>query len=387
MPPFPKPSTEDGRSVTWLLQSFTIGNEQKIASPTNIFLDRANAEFGFIQYNASSIASILRFPDTDEPMYFRAKGACASAWRDKCKKVCILFQHLQLDLEFASPDRARGFLNMLEDIATAAGNHSFYSYEVPQKIAFMKADFDMEQHGFTSRAPQPWLAVPTESSEWPRLRKTGEWSDFTIFAGGSQFLVHRVKVCKESNYFRALCSGGFSETAQQSVNLPESAQIVSTLLDEMYGVYNPTTGSLFTNFVPRKEIEKEHMMNQLLHLFIAADKYNLEAIKRRAAEAIIDRLPFVADALMIVDLASCIHHEQCPENDRGLRKAIIECIRTRMPAILEDESAWKDFSENKNVLRAFHMHMCEMDESGGNAVAAGVGTMTPPATPNMIARR
>jgi hypothetical protein len=36
------------------------------------------------------------------------------------------------------------------------------------KVAFVKADFDMEQQGFTSRAAQPWVAVPADSSEWPR---------------------------------------------------------------------------------------------------------------------------------------------------------------------------------------------------------------------------
>jgi hypothetical protein len=131
----------------------------------------------------------------------------------------------------------------------------------------------MEQQGFTNRTAQPLIAaVPNESSEWPHLRKTGEWSDFTVRAEGSKFAVHRVKLCKESYYFRAVCSGGFSETAKQSVELPESAQVVSTLLDEMYGVYNPTTGSLFTNFALRMEMEKERLMSQLLDLFLAADK-------------------------------------------------------------------------------------------------------------------
>jgi histone acetyltransferase HTATIP len=271
MPPSPKALTEDPQPLTWLLQSFAFGKDQKTTGPTNLFLDRANAEFGFIRYSAHNVAAILRFPDTDEPMYFQAEDVRAAAWREKCKKVCVLFQHLQLDLEFASPDLARSFLDMLGDIMMAAGIQ-FYAYEVPPKVAFMKADFDMEQQGFTSRATQPWIAVQNESSEWPRLRKTGEWSDFTIFAGGSQFPVHRVKICKESNYFKVVCSGGFRETAQQSVVLPEPARIVSTLLDEMYGVYNPTTGSIFTSFAPRKEIEKEHMLNQLLDLFVAADK-------------------------------------------------------------------------------------------------------------------
>jgi len=141
-----------------------------------------------------------------------------------------------------------------------------------RKVAFVKPDFDMEQQGFTSRAPQPWMAVPADSSEWLRLRKTGEWSDFTVVAGGSDFRVHCVKLCKESYYFKAVCSGGFAETAKQSIELPESAQVISILLDEMYGVYNTTTGSIFTNFALRMEIEKELMMNQLLDLFIAADK-------------------------------------------------------------------------------------------------------------------
>ena len=290
MPPFPKPPAADSKSATWSLLSFAFGKEQKIDVHTTLFLDRANAEYGFVVYTSASIAFVLRFPETNEPIYFQAKTARAAAWRDKSKKVSILFQHLQVDLEFVSPDRARSFLDVLEDIATAAGNHFFYSYEVPQyahcptfdivhetdisgrKVAFVKADFDMEQQGFTSRAPQPWMAVSADSSEWPRLRKTGEWSDFTIFAGDSEFRVHRVKLCKESYYFRAVCSGGFSETAKQSIELPESAQVISILLDEMYGVYNPTTGSIFTNFALRMEIEKELMMNQLLDLFIAADK-------------------------------------------------------------------------------------------------------------------
>ncbi|KAB2098696.1 hypothetical protein AG0111_0g12992 [Alternaria gaisen] len=389
MPPSPKAFTEDPQPLTWLLQSFTFGKDQNITGPTNLSLDRANAESGFIRYSAYDVAAILRFPDTDEPMYFQAEGVHAAAWRENCKKVCLLFQHLQLDLEFASQDSALEFLVVLRRLVMAAGNQ-FYTYEVPPKVAFMKADFDMKQQGFTGRTAQPWMATLKDSSEWSRLRKTGEWSDFTIVAGGSQFLVHRVKICKESNYFEALCSGGFMETAQQSVNLPESAEVISTLLDEMYGVYNPTTGSIFTNFVPRKAIEKEHMFNRLLDLFIAAEKYNLEAIKCRAAEAIIDRLPFVNDALMIVDLATCIYYERCPENDRGLRKAIITCVRTRMPAILGDESAWKEFSENKDVLRAFHLHMCEMDGadgSNGNVVGIGAGMTTPPALPNTIAGR
>jgi len=135
MPPFPKSIAEDPKSVFWMLRSFTIGKEQKTPGPTSLFLDRANAEFGFVAYTSAGIAFVLRFPETNELMYFQAKSARAAAWRDKSKKASILFQHLQVDLEFAAPDQARSFLDVLEDIATAAGNHFFYSYEVPQYVA------------------------------------------------------------------------------------------------------------------------------------------------------------------------------------------------------------------------------------------------------------
>jgi hypothetical protein len=73
MPPSPKTSTEDPQPLTWLLQSFAFGKDQKITGPTSLFLDRANAEFGFIRYSAHNVAAVLRFSDTDEPMYFQAE--------------------------------------------------------------------------------------------------------------------------------------------------------------------------------------------------------------------------------------------------------------------------------------------------------------------------
>jgi histone acetyltransferase HTATIP len=44
------------------------------------------------------------------------------------------------------------------------------------------------------------------------------------------------------------------------------------MLQELYNVYNPTTGSIFTNFALRRQIEKESVMKNLLELFVACDK-------------------------------------------------------------------------------------------------------------------
>ncbi len=99
-----------------------------------------------------------------------------------------------------------------------------------------------------------------------------------------------LRLCKESDYFKTICSGGFAvlipvsnardhvddvlckETKDRWVKLPEPERVVDLLLDEMYDTYNSTTGSLFSGFALRTEMEKEQVMNDLLHLFIAADK-------------------------------------------------------------------------------------------------------------------
>jgi hypothetical protein len=62
------------------------------------------------------------------------------------------------------------------------------------------------------------------------------------------------------------------ETGQKSISLPETEETISTMLKELYNIYNPTTGSIFTNFALRREIEKESVMSSLLMLFIACDK-------------------------------------------------------------------------------------------------------------------
>lgn len=90
-----------------------------------------NSEFGIVSHASLAIVSMAQYPD-DDPIYFQAKSARAAAWRTRCKKIALLFQHLQIDLEFTSAEDAHAFLHVIEDIAMAAGNHFFYSYEVPQ---------------------------------------------------------------------------------------------------------------------------------------------------------------------------------------------------------------------------------------------------------------
>ncbi|KAF1848313.1 histone acetyltransferase MYST2 [Cucurbitaria berberidis CBS 394.84] len=357
---------EEDQSVSWSLQSFAVSNDFRSPGPANLLLDRANSEFGIIYQTAPGIATMAQFPDTDEPVYFQVSRA-----------LCVMMQHLQLNLVFTTADYAAEFLQLLGRLATKVGNSYFEIYEAPSNAALSRADFSMEKQGFTNQITQTWMAIPyADTTEWARIYQTGKCSDFTIIAGSRVFPVHRVLLSSRSQYFDAVCDGRFTETEQRSIKLPENENIIAIMLQEIYEVYNTTTGSIFTGFALGREIEKDRVINDLLALFIACDKYNLESIKQRVAAAIIDRLPFIHDSLSIVDLAGCLYDENYPKIDRGLRKATIKLLQARLPAIMEDEDAWKEFSDNKVVLKAFHAYQCEITDS-----EFSTGVHTPPATP------
>ncbi|KAH7080684.1 hypothetical protein FB567DRAFT_605987 [Paraphoma chrysanthemicola] len=262
-------------------------------------------------------------------------------------------------MEFTSTEDAAAFQYLIEKITLSAG--SFISwYEVPQNVAFMRGDFDMVKLGYVNKPPQAWMATSTESSEWRRLRRTGEWSDLTIAAEDETFDVHRFRLCQEFVYFRDVCSESSSS------------------------VFNSMTGSLFTGFALRSEIEKARHMAKLLDIFIAADKYGLKKVKHKVSEAIIDRLPFVIDTMIMVDVAINVYNEQFPCVDSGLHGFVIAQIDARLPAILEDQGVWNVLAGSKTVLKALHGHQCDLRDNNPSR-----NPLTPPVsrTSNQKKRR
>ena len=101
-----------------------------------------------------------------------------------------------------------------------------------------------------------------------------------------------------------------------------------------------------------------------------------------------DRLPFIQDPLIIVDLATCVFDDQTPQVDRGLRKAVIGQIHVRLPAILTDGTAWQEYSENKAVLKAYHAHVARMEMPAQMAAATqDLQCPSPQVTPTRAKRQ
>ncbi|OAL45050.1 hypothetical protein IQ07DRAFT_232852 [Pyrenochaeta sp. DS3sAY3a] len=361
------PAKIDSDRNSWPVLSFAV-NHAIVSSPAMLALDRTHSEFALVTPLTSGFTTIEEWADDDGPIFFEAATVHSAGFQHgEDRKVAILTPDWQVDLVFTSANLAHNFMDALELHARAQGNNGFMISNIPSDIAFAEPDFDLASYGNVATVYRKLRVLSTsEASDWSQLYKSGQFSDFTISAGEKQFLVHRSRICLRSEYFNKACTGRFAEAEDRAIKLPEEAHIVAMLLEELYGVANETTGPLFMGFALQSDEEKENALTDLLELFIAADKYNLEAFRCKVADMIVDRLPFVQDALTIVYLAVEVHDDGVPEQDCGLREAMIEQIKSRHATILEDDRAWNVFSRNRVLLKAFHRRFYYDDETEGS---------------------
>lgn len=137
MSPTTDSAANEHQSIIWPVQSFTVDREFKSPSAAHLLLDRANSEFGLIYQIAPRVAIMAQFPDNDEPVFFqvsRTRAACTRPGQT-CKKVCVLVQHLQIDLEFTTSDHASDFMQSLGRLATKVGNLEFDVYEAQSYVS------------------------------------------------------------------------------------------------------------------------------------------------------------------------------------------------------------------------------------------------------------
>jgi histone acetyltransferase HTATIP len=120
----------DHDPISWPIQSFTVDHDFKSADHAYLLLDRANAEFGLFYHIVAGVGVMAQFPD-NEPVYFAVAGCRAACSRpgQMCKKVCVMMQHFQIDLEFTTADHASDFLQSLGRLATKVGNMEFEVFE------------------------------------------------------------------------------------------------------------------------------------------------------------------------------------------------------------------------------------------------------------------
>ena len=131
------PIAREHSSVSWPVQSFAIRNDFKSPDPGHVLLDRANAEFGLVYQSNPGVAEMAQFPDTGEPIFFQASKARAICTRfnNTCKKVSVLMQYIQIDLEFMTSADARDFADKFGRITSKVGNLQFEVHEAASYVS------------------------------------------------------------------------------------------------------------------------------------------------------------------------------------------------------------------------------------------------------------
>jgi histone acetyltransferase HTATIP len=122
---------DEHSTIIWPLRTVAVDNTVVFTPSAHLLLDRANSEFGVIQYTEPGVAVLATFSSNDEPIYFavaKALGAC-SRFSSTCKKVCVQTEGSQLDFEFVSSDDAADFVKQMGMLVTKVHNTHFEFYE------------------------------------------------------------------------------------------------------------------------------------------------------------------------------------------------------------------------------------------------------------------
>jgi hypothetical protein len=156
--------------ITWPIRSFVVDHDFTSPSNAYLLLDRANAEFGLFFHIAAGVGTIAQLLD-DEPVYFevsRCRAACSRPGLS-CKKVCVLMQNTQIDLEFSTADHASNFMQILRRLATKVGNMEFAVFEAPSLSALNRVDYSIEKMCDMAKTCQAWMgAGDTDNFDWAK---------------------------------------------------------------------------------------------------------------------------------------------------------------------------------------------------------------------------
>ncbi|PSK42698.1 BTB/POZ and MATH domain-containing protein 6 [Elsinoe australis] len=103
-------------------------------------------------------------------------------------------------------------------------------------------------------------------------------SDITILHEGGKFYAHKIVLAARSDYFKALFTDGFKESTEQTIELREdNTEALVTMLKFCY----------HKNILPDLGEEIEDHVEKTKQIFIVAEKYLVDGLKRAAIDVIL----------------------------------------------------------------------------------------------------
>ncbi|KAI0184039.1 hypothetical protein EV127DRAFT_351381 [Xylaria flabelliformis] len=183
-------------------------------------------------------------------------------------------------------------------------------------------------------------------SSLEKLYYGGEYSDFTISCGQSRYRVHKALVCPQSDFFTAACDGGFKETREGIVDLPDDDPWAVKMMVHYFYHFEYDTQSVMESSQNSSEATHDSFgeasqipSSLVLHakIYALAEKYNICGLKDfalqefKAAAAEHWATPGFLEAAREAYISTI-------EADRGLRDIVVATFHRHSELLNQEET-------------------------------------------------
>lgn len=179
--------------------------------------------------------------------------------------------------------------------------------------------------------------------DFGELLKSGRGSDVVIRSGdGKEHRAHKLIISQRSKYFEAMFNHPTKENNRASVDLPDSAEIITSLLEFMY-TDKVTNSAGFTE-----------------QLLVAADKYQIDNLKRSCEYELIERIN--VENVTSLFMSACNYNAEC------LKRECKQFIAANLRRVIKTPG-WNDLKDSEEgfglATELLDMQTGREAESGG----------------------
>ncbi|KAI5361902.1 Putative BTB/POZ domain-containing protein [Septoria linicola] len=203
-------------------------------------------------------------------------------------------------------------------------------------------------------AEYPGNTLKTGAKE---LLATGLYSDLTIICGDNEFKVHKFALHTQSAYFRKLLGGDFKEGAAAGsisrLPLEENPAIFSVLIKHLYHF---TYDDSF-----RGEVAPGPFA---VHVYAAADKYDIEPLRKQAAK----RLEQVLDPQDVNTFIETLRAIDENTADETLWEIVTPVLQANMSTLLKSG----EFQEMLQDMKALTFRLLALLDPTKGGISKGV---------------
>ncbi|KAL8778189.1 MAG: hypothetical protein Q9213_007525 [Squamulea squamosa] len=182
-------------------------------------------------------------------------------------------------------------------------------------------------------------------AELASTRKNNEYHDLIISCKGTEWRVHRVIVCTQSEYFKKACQAGFQEGKTGCIDLKEEdPTMIDRLVNYLYSCdYDDYATLPLTNSQRQFPAEYPIQTRQLacvVNMYVIGDRYEIAGLRNLSKAKFSTALPIRWNKENFLDIVRTIYDDTVP-SDRGLRDCLTPIFKER-GLELRSRAAFKD---------------------------------------------